>query len=282
MGLQHADSKLRSGYVEGYGTSADMNRPRGCDHLLHLPLKFISNLTCDEAWGVCESLVWELWGNAPIYGQGRLGEMDCVTTSQLSEQRAFTAVLRVSDSPLRSLLWLHVVSVVSNKEEILVPSWPAHRGHREIYGVCLLYRGCFWTEPDINNTSPCTRALLAPLSCSGQVTLLNARCDYMVLFFTWYSENKNASRHEFTFVWHVLSWRYITLVFKNVPNVDFNSKLMGKSLGKVLFYLLLPPVGCIFKGLFVISQKCCPGKGNFYCKSNTSTGSALLPHWNIC
>ena len=48
--------------------------------------------------------------------------MDCVTTSQLSEQRAFTAVLRVSDSPLRSLLWLHVVSVVSNKEEILVPS----------------------------------------------------------------------------------------------------------------------------------------------------------------
>lgn len=29
---------------------------------------------------------------------------------------------RVSDSPLRSPLWLHVVSVVSNKEEILVPS----------------------------------------------------------------------------------------------------------------------------------------------------------------
>ncbi len=52
----------------------------------------------------------------------RLEEMDCVTTSQLSERRAFTAVLHVSDSPLRSPLWLHVVSVVSNKEEILLSS----------------------------------------------------------------------------------------------------------------------------------------------------------------
>lgn len=81
----------------------------------------------------------------------RLKEIDCVTTSQLSEQHPFPAV---SHSPLRYPLWLHVVSVVSNKEEILVPSWPAHRGHREIYGVCLLHSGCFWTEPDINNTSP--------------------------------------------------------------------------------------------------------------------------------
>ncbi len=69
MGLRHADSKLRSGYVEGYGTSADMNCLRGCDHLLLLPLKFISKLTCDEAWRVCESLLWELWGKAPIYGR---------------------------------------------------------------------------------------------------------------------------------------------------------------------------------------------------------------------
>lgn len=88
------------------------------------------------------------------YMDKQLEGMDCVTTSQLSEQHAFPAISRVSDSPLRSPLWLHVVSVVSNKEEILVPSWPAHRGHRKIYGVCLLHRGCFWTEPDINNTSP--------------------------------------------------------------------------------------------------------------------------------
>lgn len=84
----------------------------------------------------------------------RLEEMDCVTTSLLAEEHAFSAIPHVSDSPLRSPLWLHVVSVVSNKEEILVPSWPAHRGHREIYGVCLPHRECFWSEPDINNISP--------------------------------------------------------------------------------------------------------------------------------
>lgn len=49
MGLQSADSKLRSGYVVGYGTSAVMNCLRGCDHLLHLPLKFIFELTCEKA-----------------------------------------------------------------------------------------------------------------------------------------------------------------------------------------------------------------------------------------
>ena len=65
----------------------------------------------------------------------RLEEMDCVSTSQLSEQHTFWAIPCVSDSPLRSPLWVHVVSVVSNKEEILVPSWPAHRGHRGIYEV---------------------------------------------------------------------------------------------------------------------------------------------------
>lgn len=48
----------------------------------------------------------------------QLEEMDCVTTSQFSEQRAFSAIPCVSDSPLRSRLWQHVVSVVSNKEEI--------------------------------------------------------------------------------------------------------------------------------------------------------------------
>lgn len=84
----------------------------------------------------------------------RLDEMDCVTTSQLSEPHAFPVIPHVSHSPLRSPLWLHVVSAVSNKEEILVPSWPAHRGHRKIYGVCLLHTGCFWPEPHINNTSP--------------------------------------------------------------------------------------------------------------------------------
>lgn len=67
--FKHAGSKLRSGYVEGYGVSADMNCLRGCDHLLYLPLKFISKLTCDEARRVCESLVWELWGNAPVHGR---------------------------------------------------------------------------------------------------------------------------------------------------------------------------------------------------------------------
>lgn len=48
--------------------------------------------------------------------------MDCVTTSQLWEWHAFPAISSVSNSPQRSPLWLHVVSVVSNKEEILLPS----------------------------------------------------------------------------------------------------------------------------------------------------------------
>lgn len=88
--------------------------------------------------------IWTCW----------LEEMDCVTTSLHAEQHASSASPHVSDSPLRSPLWLHAVSVVSNKEEILVPSWPAHRGHREIYWVCLPHRECFWTEPNINNISP--------------------------------------------------------------------------------------------------------------------------------
>lgn len=49
MGLQQAESKLRSGYVEGYGVSADMKCLRDCNHLLHLSLKFIFKFTCDEA-----------------------------------------------------------------------------------------------------------------------------------------------------------------------------------------------------------------------------------------
>lgn len=48
--------------------------------------------------------------------------MDCTTTALPAVQSAFSAALRVSGSPLRSPLWLHVVSVVSNKQEILVPS----------------------------------------------------------------------------------------------------------------------------------------------------------------
>lgn len=69
------------------------------------------------------------------------------------------------------LLWLCVVSVVSNKEEILLPSWPAHSGHRKIYGVCLLHWGSIWAEPDINNTSPVHPSCLGfPFMC-GQVTL---------------------------------------------------------------------------------------------------------------
>lgn len=55
MGLRSADSKLRSGYVEGYGTSAVMNCLRGRDHLLHLPLKFIFKLTCEKAQRVFKS-----------------------------------------------------------------------------------------------------------------------------------------------------------------------------------------------------------------------------------
>lgn len=70
--------------------------------------------------------VWEEWIAGP----------------ELSAGGAFAA--RVSDSPLSSLLWQHVVSVVSNKEEILAPSRPPHRGRRRIYGVYLLHRGCFW------------------------------------------------------------------------------------------------------------------------------------------
>lgn len=55
MGLQSADSKLRSGYVVGYSTSAVMNCLRDCDHLLHLFLKFIFKLTCEKAQIVFES-----------------------------------------------------------------------------------------------------------------------------------------------------------------------------------------------------------------------------------
>lgn len=54
-GLQSADSKLRSGCVEGYGTSAVMNCLRGSDHLLHLALKFIFKLTCEKEQGVLKS-----------------------------------------------------------------------------------------------------------------------------------------------------------------------------------------------------------------------------------
>lgn len=48
--------------------------------------------------------------------------MDCMTNSLLTERRAFSPIPCVSDSPLRSPLWLHVVSLVSNKDEILAPS----------------------------------------------------------------------------------------------------------------------------------------------------------------
>lgn len=87
--------------------------------------------------------------------------MDCVSTCVLPEQRAFPAFPHVSDSPLRSPLQLHVVFVVSNKEEILLPSRPAHR---EIYGVSIPHRQLFWNM---------SQARLARFSCS-QVTLLNS------------------------------------------------------------------------------------------------------------
>jgi len=153
MGLRHADSKLRSGNVEGYGTFSRYELPER-------PRPFVtpSFSSSSPGWpvrigstggGVCESPAWDR------YTWTKQGGTDPVWRPHLSPLgAASTASPRVSGSPLSTLLWPRVVSVVSNKEEILVPSWPAHRGHRRIYGVCLLYWGCFWTERDINNTSP--------------------------------------------------------------------------------------------------------------------------------
>lgn len=80
MGLQSADSKLRSGYVVGYGTSAVMNCLRGCDHLLHLPLKFIFKLTCEKAEFFSRHS-GELWTTAPI--RGRRGCFSAYSTLSL-------------------------------------------------------------------------------------------------------------------------------------------------------------------------------------------------------
>lgn len=66
MGLQSADSKLRSGYVVGYGTSAVMNCLRGRDHLLHLPLKFIFEVTCEKAQSFWVATVESYGATVPI------------------------------------------------------------------------------------------------------------------------------------------------------------------------------------------------------------------------
>lgn len=85
MGLQSADSKLRSGYVEGYGTSAVMNCLRGCDHLLHLPLKFIFKLTCEKAQREFLSRCGgELWATVAI--RGRRGRFPAHSTLSLPFQ----------------------------------------------------------------------------------------------------------------------------------------------------------------------------------------------------
>lgn len=210
MGLQYADSKLRSGYLEGYSTSADMKCQTGCHHLLHLSPKFMSKLTCDEAWGV-----WECYEEMLQHADQSVEGMDCVTTSQLSEQHAPATI---SDWPLRSPLWLHGLS---NKEEILVASWPAHRGHRIIYGVCLLHRGCFWTVANINNTSPVQPSFTGSFSCCGQVTLLNARCDYMVLFSTWCSGSRTALKY-FTLMEYFTNMSYSPVVGRwSIPTNDW-------------------------------------------------------------
>lgn len=70
----------------------------------------------------------------PVCGQVVYRETDSVKLSHC------TPFPLVPDSARSFSLWL---DVASNKEEILVPLWPAHRGHREIYGVCLSRRECF-------------------------------------------------------------------------------------------------------------------------------------------
>lgn len=148
MGLQHADSRLRSGYLEGYGAPADMNGWWVRHHSLVSPSEFIFELTCDEALGLWESPVWGLWQNAPIYGHaGGRKWIVWLPLSSLSPPPSPSALPTVSASPLRPPLWPHVVCVVSNKEEISASLWPAYRGHREIYGVCLLRRGSFQHWP---------------------------------------------------------------------------------------------------------------------------------------
>lgn len=137
MGLQCAASKLRSGYVEGlwhhstYESPARVRSFVTSSFKVHLPVDLWCSMESAED-GQCES-----YGQAPppICGQAVYQNTTVCTLSLL--------FAHVSDSPPRSPLWLHVVSVVSNKEEILVPLWPAHRGHREIYGVCLPHRECF-------------------------------------------------------------------------------------------------------------------------------------------
>lgn len=144
MGLQSADSKLRSGYVEGYGTSAVMNCLRGCDHLLHLPLKFIFKLTCEKAQRLFDSTLWRVMS-------------DCVQTWAarllFCSQHAFSSLRGFSDLPLRSVLLLHLVSAVSNKEKISVSSWPANRAAINLGSVFCSQR-MVGTEPDMNNKAP--------------------------------------------------------------------------------------------------------------------------------
>lgn len=148
MGLQHAVSKLRSGYVEGYGTSANMNCPSDCDHLLQLPLKFIFKLTCEEVWRVCEPLVYEQIHQHMDMQDGRNGL--CATRA---------AWFPCLSTCFRFTFEVPFITVCS-----FPSSWPAHRDHREIYGESIPHRQLFW------NMSP---ARLARFSCS-RVTLMNS------------------------------------------------------------------------------------------------------------
>lgn len=108
----------------------------------------------------------------------------------LCSQHAFSSA---ADLPLRSLLLLHLVSAVSNKEEISVSSWPANRGAIEEFMECVLFAenagNWGWREQQA------TRPLLVLLSRSGQATCLCSGRSFIVwilrfesyCWFTWCS-----------------------------------------------------------------------------------------------
>lgn len=122
----------------------------------------------------------------------RLEEMDCVTTSLLAEQHAFSAIPHVSDSPLRSPLWLHVVScflfLIKRKywclPDLLI-------GAIEKFMGCVFFRECFWTEPDINNISPVHQSSFGSSFMSWSSDLIECKLWLHGVVSTWYSGSKN-------------------------------------------------------------------------------------------
>lgn len=139
MGLQSADSKLRSGYVEGYGASAVMNCLRCCDHLLHLPLKLIFKLTCEKARRVFAPPPSRVVSDCPrTWAAGPLP----LPLSLLFE------AFQIYRWGLFYRYTLFLQFLI--KEEISVSSWPANSRAIEKFMECVLFaenaRNLAWHE----------------------------------------------------------------------------------------------------------------------------------------